>query len=213
MFYCSLGNGCMSSMALQSLGLKKESYPFDWLNSTSEIIKLSLDDDFKTFLDRSLYYAQDNEYDNEEIAQHRIYTPLLKNNPTLEKQILFRHNDPFANDEAYDYYVRSADRFRNLLKSTDEKLFIKTYINKGLEESLLEDALYLTEAISNHTTNFKIIAIKHSVTGEHSFKIDKYDNLIYVEITSMHGSDGGSFFERIDQTFFHSLLQYIINSK
>ena len=52
MKYCSLGHGCHSANILKRLGLKKESYPFDWLNSRTSIVKDCIEDNFKKFLDK-----------------------------------------------------------------------------------------------------------------------------------------------------------------
>jgi len=210
MKYCSLGDSCKASYGLQSIGLKTESYPFDWLNSKSEIVKMCIEDGFKDFLDRSLYYSQVNEYDADRICQHHIYTPFLKFNPTLEKQIFFRHRDPLTVGEDYNYYIRSVDRFKNLLASDEDKLFIKTYVNKDLDVSYLDDALSLTEFLESHTTNYRMIVIKHSVTGTQSFKAEEHKNLTYVEITSIVESDGGTFHNFTDKSFFKSLIEHFI---
>lgn len=208
MKYCSIGDSCMPSFSLKSIGLKAESYPFDWLNSTSEIVKSCINNEFKDFLDRSFYIEHKNTYDVEPVCQHAVYTELLKTNP-IEKQIFFRHRDPLAKDKDYEYYVRCVDRFKNLLSLDEKKVFIKTYVNSAV--SKLEDALDTTNFLKDHTTNYNVLAIKHSVTGTQSFNISRYDNLSYVEITSITETDGGTFHNHTDQTFFNSLLQYLIN--
>lgn len=208
MKYCSLGDSCMPSFSLKALGLKSESYPFDWVNSKSNIVKLCIEDEFKDFLDKSLYSEHKNEYDAERVCQHNIYVDLLRVNP-IYKQIFFRHRDPLGNDKDYEYYVRCVDRFKSLLSSDEQKIFIKVYVNS--DESKLEDVLDLTNFLKDHTTNYTVIAINHSVTGAQSFKIEKRENLVYVEITSVAETDGGTFYNHTDQTFFNSLLEYLIH--
>lgn len=211
MKYCSLGDSCKASYGLQSIGLKTESYPFDWINSRSEIIKMCIQNEFKDFLDRSLYYPQVNEHDAERICDHSIYTPILNVNPLTYKQVFFRHRDPLSLDKDYEYYTRCVDRFKNLLASDEDKLFIKTYVNQELDKSFLDDSLSLVEFLESHTTNYKMVAIKHSVTGTQSFKVEEHKNLIYIEITTIDHTDGGTFYNYTDSTFFKSLLSYFIN--
>lgn len=51
----SLGYRCSSSGILKSLGLKTESYPFDWMVSRLPIIEHCIQNDFKEFLDPNNY--------------------------------------------------------------------------------------------------------------------------------------------------------------
>jgi len=51
----SLGYRCSSAGILKSLGLKSESYPFDWLVSRLPIIEHCIQTDFKEFLDPNNY--------------------------------------------------------------------------------------------------------------------------------------------------------------
>ena len=52
---CSLGYRCSSAGILKSLGLKTESYPFDWLVSRLPIIEHCLQTGFKHFLEVDNY--------------------------------------------------------------------------------------------------------------------------------------------------------------
>ena len=211
MVYCSLGNSCMSAFTLKKLKLKEESYPFDWINSRSEIIKHCLTDNFKDFLDRSLYTPQENIWeDNDDLCQHRSYCPFLDDAPTVEKQIFFRHHDPLGKDEHYEYYVRCVERFKNLLSSDEEKIFIKTYPKK--EESKLEDALDLNNFLKDYTTNYKVIAVKQSMSDKHSVKMEKHGNLLYAELTTIQDGNGAAFYNETDQSFVESVFQYLINN-
>ena len=207
MKYCSLGETCQPANTLKSLGLKSESYPFDWVTSKSEIVKSCLEDDFKTFLDRSLYLPSDVERS----CYHGAYVQILTTKPILNERIFFRHRDPLHNDEDYNYYVRCVDRFRKLLASDDKKIFIKTYLHKQPSESYLEDAISLTEFLGSYTTNYKVIAVRHAITGTQSFNTHLSENLIYVDITTIDDSDGGTFYNLTDRSFFKSLLGHFIN--
>jgi len=207
MIYCSLGETCQASYTLQALGLKSESYPFDWVSTKSEIIKSCLEDDFKTFLDRSLYLPSAIEGS----CYHGAYAHILEAEPILNEHIFFRHRDPLGKDGDYDYYLRCVDRFRKVLASDDRKIFIKTYLHKQPEESFLEDAVSLSEFLQSYTTNYKVIAIRHAITGTQSFNVvHDSENLVYVDITTLDDSDGGTFMNLVDRSFFKSLLGHFI---
>ena len=55
---CSLGQLCQSSQILKSIGLKKCSYPFDWIFSSCDNILHCIQDDFNIFLDKSYYISK-----------------------------------------------------------------------------------------------------------------------------------------------------------
>jgi len=57
--FISLGCFCAASNALQLLGLKRNSYPFDWVRSSNEGIMHCLDMQFEDFLTYSTYLVQD----------------------------------------------------------------------------------------------------------------------------------------------------------
>lgn len=213
MKYCSLGDGCMPSFGLKRLGLKTESYPFDWLNCKSEIIKLCIADGFKDFLDRSLYVPHVNIWeDKDNVCQHSVYTPFLMENSSPEKQVFFRHRDPLGIQEDYEYYVRCVDRFKNILSSEEEKVFIKTYSRQGLDESMLEDATSLADFLGTYTTNYKVIAVKQSLTGTQSINVHHHKNLVYIEITTIGDTDGGEFYNEHDRKIYQNLIQHFITN-
>jgi len=60
----SLGYRCSSSGILKSLGLKTESYPFDWLVSRLPIIEHCIKTDFKHFLNVDNYKCKDGVTNN-----------------------------------------------------------------------------------------------------------------------------------------------------
>ena len=104
---CSLGSLCHTSQMLKQNKLKKCSYPFDWIFSTSDVVIDCIKDDFKKFLDKS-YYISKGGY-----AGHSIYNSLN----------MFAHRDPLTNEDDYNYYIRCVDRFKQLLQYEENKLF------------------------------------------------------------------------------------------
>lgn len=211
--YCSLGDECKPGIILRNLGLKTESYPFDWLNCKSDVIKECLKDDFKIFLDRSLYSEQKNTYDLERTCKHNVYHSFIENNPDPEKRIFFRHRDPFSVDEDYEYYVRCVERFRELMASSDNKIFLKTFVNKEINDCLFENSKDLTDFLQSYTTNYVVIAIKHSTTGYQSFNVKTSDNLVYLDVTTINKTNGGIFENGSDQDYFNSIVRDLINKQ
>jgi hypothetical protein len=49
----SVGSQCATAGEIQRFGLKKASYPFDWLYSSLGMVADCIEDDFADFLDRS----------------------------------------------------------------------------------------------------------------------------------------------------------------
>lgn len=58
--FFSIGHRCSSSGLLQLLGLKTESYPFDWIVSNLAVVRHCIETDFRYFLDASLYQKMDS---------------------------------------------------------------------------------------------------------------------------------------------------------
>jgi hypothetical protein len=54
----SLGFRCSSASLIKSLGLKNESYPFDWLVSRLSVIQHCIESDFVEFLNLDNYKRQ-----------------------------------------------------------------------------------------------------------------------------------------------------------
>ena len=50
MYYISIGTFCYSAHLLQSIGLRTEAYPFDWIFTTENCFQDALKDNFEKFL-------------------------------------------------------------------------------------------------------------------------------------------------------------------
>ena len=57
--FVSLGCFCAPSYGMQLLGVKKNSYPFDWVRSTMEGIIHCVENEFEDFLTYSTFWVQD----------------------------------------------------------------------------------------------------------------------------------------------------------
>ena len=116
-YVISLGCACNTSLYLKELNLKTFSLPYDWIFSNLDMIKHTIEDDFKLFSDINLMSDR-----QEKKASHNYY-----------HQKLFNHRNPRSNREDYDYYQRCIARFKQVINSSDNKLFIHTLYLKPQE--------------------------------------------------------------------------------
>lgn len=146
----SLGYRCTVAGILKKMGLKHESYPFDWIISRLSVIKHCIEDDFKEFLRVENYqerftktFSHINTTTGWSIDEHLkaniFYQPKMifpshatENSPTLRSgeamnsyhyHLAMNHhniNDP----KDYHYYTRCVERFRNEMKSNTSKMFV-----------------------------------------------------------------------------------------
>jgi hypothetical protein len=143
----SLGTHCLGSTILKNAGLKKYSLPFDWLFATPQMVLDCLTDDFTTFLDRRDYQST-TESRCTPSADHEHYRDRYG-------EWVFAHRDPTQDDD-YRYLVRSVERFRHLLASTDAKLFVMV---SRAKYDLPAAFPYLIEALERRTVKFSLLGI------------------------------------------------------
>lgn len=208
MKYCSLGSFCYSAQILRRNNIRQESNPFDWLFSNIEMVKHCIEDDFNAFLDKSYYYSVNPaEGSDEKRCQHKLYE-------SDDKYPVFNHHDPLTIDEHYQHFVRSVDRFRNTLKSTEKKVFIYTsYFNKyrdnfNFEEVLLESLLF-TEFLDKHVNNYTLITICDSV-GELNHRIIKGNNLVFIQLSCSFNT-GLEHEDTSHDQYLDNILKKVIN--
>ena len=144
----SLGSLCLTATLLQSMGLKTESYPFDWIFSYPAMVAHCLDDNFATLLDQSQYVpVQDS--DNRQ-AYHQFYN----RNPESVAPV-FNHRNP-ATEGDYQYLQRCVARFREKV-SSPSTLFVL------IRESSAEDALEFAAVATAMRRRSQHAAMRHLV--------------------------------------------------
>lgn len=176
---CSLGTLCQSSQLLKDTHLKEESYPFDWIfSSPSNIIDI-IEDNFSKFLNTDLYLSV-----NPHQCSHTIYC-----------NYMFNHHNPKDNELDYNYFIRCVDRFRKLLCTQSNKLFVITFPDRDNDlkyiESIKQQIIEFNKYISTKTSNYYIFVIYHIVTQD-STKIDilDIDNIKFVKFYTKSNSNG-----------------------
>lgn len=133
----SLGYRCSVAGILKKLGLKHESFPFDWLVSRLPVIKDCIKDDFEEFLRLDNYqmkYAQTfahmNTFSgfvcNEHMLANMYYQPSQNRDPinAYQLRLAMNHHNIVENTKDYEYYHRCVDRFRRELDSPTSKMFV-----------------------------------------------------------------------------------------
>jgi hypothetical protein len=212
MKYCSLGIGCHSSQILKRIKLKEESYPFDWINSSTEVVRDCIKDNFSKFLDKSYYSPAENPWDDDRVCHHDFYKQFLIHDSDAAKQIFFRHTDPSTNEHDYSYYERCIDRFRNLLASEEHKVFLLILPNRGDDiTNSITDVLSLSKFLEEYTTNFTIITVHQQVKGHQSFNLINGSNLKFIHLTTNSLDFGGHYDDFDDELYLDNIIKQLIN--
>ena len=193
-YTCSLGPHCHSSYLLKCNNLKKASYPFDWIFTNDHIIKQIIDDNFQIFLDKEYYININNSK-----CGHKMY-----------HDTMFWHHNPLVNKEHHNYFIRCVDRFRNMILSEEEKLFI--YLVKDINEinelTFQNSMILLNETLKKHTTNFKLLAIVIYPNKEkNKYNFTSINNIDFLKVDTLSESNGIEFTNHIDNKYISVILQ------
>ena len=187
-YVVSFGDCCITAWFMKHNGLKKCSYPFDWI-VTGELCNLidCIDTDFEKFLDKSRYI--DSESPNSNGAGHLDYH---KN--------MFIHRDPRI-EKHHNYYVRSINRFRKLLNKAGSKLFI--YTTQETDEDLLKiEVDSLNQILSKKTTNYYILLIQLKLGDKRNKNIKVDGNVIHLNLTTTTPHNGLHFENKKDTKLY-----------
>ncbi|GCD74020.1 hypothetical protein NBRC3299_0312 [Acetobacter pasteurianus NBRC 3299] len=116
----SVGDHCLTASVLKNLGLKKKSYPFDWIFSDIRMVNHCIQDGFSTFLDRSQHIKI---ADTEKLSPDANFCDHGYYKEHYGVLFAFNHYD-ISVDNVYKYYQRCVNRFISLLNSDMEVIFI-----------------------------------------------------------------------------------------
>lgn len=208
---CSIGSFCQSSKLLQRLGLKEESYPFDWILSNSEMVKHCIEDDFKCFLDKSQYTFIPTSAYTHKVCGHSYYSEVVDFTNENVPGGVFMHHDLAQDENDYAYFARCVDRFRDLIASDKQKVFIyfcRNYPKDNIQNALSE-GLEFVKFLKKHVTNFNLIFVHHSV-GELNHGIAEFDNLKFVALRASY-SNGLEFIEDSHNVYLDEIIKKLID--
>ncbi|WP_320188238.1 DUF1796 family putative cysteine peptidase [Agrobacterium rosae] len=114
--YISLGAACNAATMMKIAGLRRASYPFDWLLNLEDgltAVTAIINDDFKEISSADCYEVV-------HYAQVGSAVPVYRQYP----RTYHVHSDPRQNQDAHEDMVRRCDRLRQVLKSTDHLHFV-----------------------------------------------------------------------------------------
>lgn len=198
---------------MQRIHVKKVSYPFDWIWTDDTIIVDMIEDDFAKLLDKS-YYVEPVHKFSERMCGHTYY-----------HEDLFFHKDP-RNEEDHQYYHRCVDRFKEMVKSPEEKLFIMMFspfvtkypidlhemIERGDDKSLIIERMKqkgrnVMNALEKITNNHKLCVVMNFGDNERqTFKMEHEGRIDFLELNTLSHSNGVTFIDNADNLYFSGLM-------
>jgi hypothetical protein len=204
MIYCSLGGLCHSAQLLKINGLKKASYPFDWIFSSLPMVEHCIKDDFKTFLDKNQYidYKLNNTL-RENQCEHSYYGNMVFNG---EHNVIFNHHNPLSNENDYAYFERCVNRFRELLKSNEYKGFVLFDTNDDFRKNL-KKYFNFSDFLSEHTNKHKLFVINNEVSGYQDYEWVIANNLRLIRLKTNSGTTGVVFHDKTDEDYLNKLIE------
>lgn len=132
----SLGFRCSSAAILKRMGLKHESFPFDWLISRLSVIRHCMETDFSEFLNLSNYRRKySNTYEmadsregficDEHLMVNTYYQPEDQADPenTYKWYLAMNHHNILEQKDT-EYYERCVQRYRELMTSETSKIYV-----------------------------------------------------------------------------------------
>lgn len=196
-YVVSLGSICITASFLKRNKLKLASYPFDWIYSDCNMIMHCLNDEFKTFLDKTYYNSI-----TDTSCQHTYYHKKETGLPT------FNHHNPLLNEEHYNYFKRCIDRFNSVLKCHEHKLFIMSWLEiRNIDKNTYENFIRFNEDFSNYAKNYTLLVILNLPNKEVNFhRFMYYKNIHFLEVHTVSNIDGLFFKDESDNVYIDNIL-------
>jgi hypothetical protein len=191
-YVCSLGISCNSAFFLKRNDLKKASYPFDWILCDISIVKHCIQNEFVDFLDKQYYLDV-----SEKRCTHTKY-----------REELFYHYNPLRNPQDYVYYTNCVSRFKDLIKKTENKLFIISFINQTDDlETIKSNVIEFNEYLKTITYNYKLLCIIHYVKKSLFNEIKNTDNIDFLELHTTTTSNGIIFSDEAETKYMDDIIK------
>jgi len=184
----SFGHRCSSAAFIQSLNLKTESYPFDWLVSKLDVIKDCIETKFVHFLNVDNYVKKNTETFNViddkktnilciEVAEVNTYYQIdIQNVQTYNFDLALNHHN-LNND--YEYYQRCINRLFELFATDIQKYYLYFHPIVGIN-----DFQNNKENILNNFDNFNqyIIEKTKNIFGIYFILIRHNENIKSIKL-------------------------------
>jgi len=217
----SLGFRCSSAAILKRMGLKHESFPFDWLISRLSVIRHCMETDFTEFLNLSNYQRKySNTYEmadsrsgficDEHLMVNLYYQPVDQPDPenTYKWYLAMNHHNILEQKDT-EYYERCVQRYRELMTFDEPKIYLHICPLITLEkynttkENIFHELTSFDNFIYNFTNGTSLglfFIMVRDDTGEHSknsglfFTSLKTNTKIYIIYTNNQFIDAGESF-------------------
>jgi len=147
--------------------------------------------DFNIFLDKSYYKTI-----SVKRCAHEKYHPHM-----------FWHHNPLININDYEYYLRCVNRFRDLLKKKEHKLFITINVN---HEHVYDKNIIIkfNNKLSKYTSNYTLLFINHipdKIENNHEYTY--HDNIHFLELHTLSQSNGLKFLNNKDNIYLDNIIK------
>jgi hypothetical protein len=122
---------------------------------------------------------------------------------------MFNHHNPLINIDHYNYFVRCVDRFKNLLKKQEHKLFIMIFVNtNNIENNTIKEIVDFNNKFLKYTSNYTLLVILHIPNKEKSYYIFTYnDNIHFLELHTVSVSSGSEFYYDADNIYLDNIIK------
>jgi hypothetical protein len=212
--FISIGHRCLSATAIKRLGLKKESYPFDWNVSKLPVVQHCIETNFSHFMNLSHYKTVETvvlstdkevEYAKGSYPVNMYYEKKFGNLEEKERyklQLAFQSKN-ILNKKENEYYVRCIQRWNDVLSSNDPKILVYSHPVCFETEftSSFTEWLHMFESfrqfIQARYPNVTLVCFLCVLTNRHhTTKIyDHGDMMIYKLESSVHQTEEYIYFE------------------
>ncbi len=206
--FISLGENCSTAWYLKQLGLKNESFPFDWIFTSPEIVLDCINDRFKKYLDKSLIKPKNNHTS----AGHDYY-----------HSNFFAHRNPLRSEEDYNYYERSCQRFLNNIELQEPSYYLITLINESAKRPGWANGFVnnfsmpvnqnhsaiaeLTERLKIINHNCRFIVIDHYTSSNRHVIAQRINqNLMSIKFSAGGNSTGVFYQDHLDDFCFKLIM-------
>jgi hypothetical protein len=144
MEFVSIGPNCGSADLLKQYKLRTKAYPFDYIFSSLEAVKHSIQDKFKIFLDKQ-YYTPGTRKD---ATRHTFYCKMLDTDVLKEHHYrehhrtynpssgnFFNHHNLLENEAHYEAFQRRTARLLHLLETNQNVVFVYcNYLTQDIQD-------------------------------------------------------------------------------
>jgi deoxyribodipyrimidine photolyase len=121
---------------------------------------------------------------------------------------MFNHHNPLINENDYNYYIRCVNRFRQLLRFEEHKLFVMLFPNlTTVDENHQNEIIYLNRILSSYTKNYTLLVIYHmKERGCNYHHFTHHDNIDFLELHTLSCTNGVGFMNNQDNIYLDNII-------